>query len=415
MTAKERVKKTFAHEEPDRVPFFELTVANPVLSEVLGRKIVGAITGESKAAALRANMEGKEVRRALIKENVEGMVEMFAKVGFDMIWIRPTEYLTPVGMALNDFIAPNYIFDVVIEEIDKDTFRISNKELGFWSIEKYSPIANSCPTINDSIKEGGIKELKRYIDILDKAKVSIDDNEYIKDGLEGLRIAIESEVSKRGDLFICGNADVAFPTYLPYIGMFLELMMDMPALVEKYMEVTTWGTLELLRAQLEMGVDGIIGGTDICYNKGPLISPSSFKKFVAPYLKIIVDECHKYGVPYIKHLDGNVEPILDILINDVGIDGLHSIEPAAGMDIGKIKRKYGKKITLLGNIDCAKTLTVGSREDIIREVRQIIKTASPGGGHVFASSNCIHSGVTIDAFWTMVESVKEYGKYPIQL
>lgn len=416
MNEKERVKKAFAHEEPDSVPFTELTVANPILSEVLGRKIVGQITGESKAAALKANMEGKEARRRLIRENVEGWLEFCTKVGFHITWTRATEYLTPaVGMGLNDCVPPNYILDVTIEEMDKDTFRISNKELGFWSVEKYSKSTDTCVTINDSIKEGGIKELKRYIDYLDKAEISVDDNEYIKDGLEGLRIAIESEASKKEKLFICGNADVAFPLFSPHISMFFEVMMEMPSLAERYMEVTTRGTLELLKAELEMGVDGIIGGVDICSQKGPLISPASFKRFFAPYLKSIVDECHKYGVPYIKHLDGNVAPLLDILVNEVGIDGLHSIEPPAGMDIGWVKRKYGDKITLLGNMDCAHTLTFGSREEVIEEVKKIIRVASPGGGHVFASSNCIHSGVTIDTFWTMINAVRKFGKYPISI
>ena len=71
MTKKERVKTTLNHREPDRIPIFELTVANPVLESVLGRRIMGFGTGEAKAAGIRASMEGRETRRTLIKENVE--------------------------------------------------------------------------------------------------------------------------------------------------------------------------------------------------------------------------------------------------------------------------------------------------------------------------------------------------------
>ena len=184
-------------------------------------------------------------------------------------------------------------------------------------------------------------------------------------------------------------------------------------LVSRYMEVTTAGTIELLRAQLEMGVDGIMGTNDWCYRSGSLMSPNHFRKYLAPYLKRIVDECHAYGVPYIKHLDGNTMPIIDILVNEVGIDGLHSIEPTAGMDIGWVKKTYGEKIVLLGNIDCGNTLVLGSKEDVINETKDIIRTAAPGGGFIFASSNCIHSAVDMNNFETMIQTVLKLGKYPL--
>jgi len=411
MNSKERVKKTLTHEEPDRVPLFELTVANPILSTVLGRKIEGMVTGESKIAALHANKEGREARLSLIKRNVLGMVELYKKIGFDMIWIRPTEYLTPVEMALNDFITPNMIFDVKIKQIDKETFKIISEEHNFWSVEKYSSSSNTCPTINDSIKERGIEELNRYIACLEQKEISL--NRYIRDGLEGLKLAVKS--GKNGDLFVCGNADIAFPTFYPWISTFLEMVACEPEIVHRYMDVTTAGVMELLDAQLKIGVDGIIGTNDWCYNAGPLMSPTHFKTFLAPYLKRLVDKCHGKGVPYIKHLDGNVQPILDILVNEVGIDGLHSIEPAAGMDIGWVKKTYGEKITLLGNIDCGNTLISANRETVIEEVKNILRIASPGGGHIFNSSNCIHSGVSIENFWAMIDAVKEYGKYPISI
>ena len=410
MTSKERIKKVFRHEPVDRVPIFELTVANPILSEVLGRKIEGMVTGESKISSLRANMKGCGERKNLIERNVNGMVDAYKMIGFDMLWIRPFEYLTPVEMAMNDFITPNMIFDVKIESIDENTYKITDEEFGFWSIEEYSPRSNTCPTISDSISEMGEKELERYISVLEKR--SLDLNEYIQDGLQGTKIAV-----KRGgedDIFILGCADIAFPTFYPWIGMYMEMMALGSELVSRFMEVTTAGTIELLRAQLKIGVDGIMGTNDWCYKSGSLMSPNHFRKYLAPYLKRIVDECHGAGVPYVKHLDGNTMPIIDILVNEVGIDGLHSIEPTAGMDIGWVKKTYGEKIVLLGNIDCGNTLILGSKDDVMNETKDILRVAAPGGGFIFASSNCIHSAVNMKNFQTMLDVVKEYGNYPIQ-
>jgi len=415
MNRKDRVRTAFAHREPDRVPMFELTVANPVLESVLGRRIMGFGTGEAKAAGIRAAMAGAEARRALIRENVTGMLEAYEKVGFDMFWFRPTDYLACVMLGLPDDITANSIFDVVIEETEPNTFRIASPEYGFWSVEKYEPESDTCVTVRDSVAEGGIAELRRYIEYLERT-ADVPLHACLEDGLESIRIAVERQKA-RGDeaMFVLGAADIAVPTFLPFLPLFLETMVDEPSLVERYMAATTEGVLTILRAELDLGVDGILGAEDWCFGKGPLVSPAMFRRFMAPHLKRIVEECHRRGVPFIKHLDGNTTPHLDILVDEVGIDGLHSIEPPAGMDIGWVKRRYGDRITLLGNIDCAHLLTFGTPAEVTAAVKDILRTASPGGGHVFASSNSIHSGVRPEIFRAMVDAVRTWGTYPISI
>ena len=57
--------------------------------------------------------------------------------------------------------------------------------------------------------------------------------------------------------------------------------------------------------------------------------------------------------------------LLDTLI-EAGIDALQAIEPAAGMDIEKVKEVYGNKIAVIGNIDCAELLTFGTKKEVRR-------------------------------------------------
>jgi len=82
------------------------------------------------------------------------------------------------------------------------------------------------------------------------------------------------------------------------------------------------------------------------------------------------------------------------------------------MDIARLKRTYGDKICLLGNVDCAITLVYGSKEEVIEETKRCIRDVSPGGGHVLSSSNSIHSGINLENFLTMLETNKKYGKHP---
>lgn len=116
----------------------------------------------------------------------------------------------------------------------------------------------------------------------------------------------------------------------------------------------------------------------------------------------------------VKHCDGNLYPILDLLVEQ-GIDCLNPIEPAAGMDIGKVKKLIGQKIALWGNIDCSHLLTFGTTEDVKKATIECIKAASPGGGHIISSSNTIHDSIPAENFIAMVQTARKYGKYPLNL
>jgi len=74
---------------------------------------------------------------------------------------------------------------------------------------------------------------------------------------------------------------------------------------------------------------------------------------------------------------------------------------------------YGDKITVVGNIDCGEVLVNWSPNEIGQEVKRIINSVSPGGGHIFGSSNAIHGGIPIENFLAYIEAAKKYGVYPI--
>lgn len=70
---------------------------------------------------------------------------------------------------------------------------------------------------------------------------------------------------------------------------------------------------------------------------------------------------------------------------------------------------------LWGNIDCAKTLVLGTKEQVIRKTMEAIRTAAPGGGYILGSSNTIRPTVKLENFMTMLETARAYGKYPIRI
>jgi uroporphyrinogen decarboxylase len=145
-----------------------------------------------------------------------------------------------------------------------------------------------------------------------------------------------------------------------------------------------------------------------------MVSRQFTEKFLAPPLKKLVDYAHSRGVPVIKHTDGNIWPIYDTII-DAGVDGLHPIDPMAGMDIGEAKAKFGDKVCLCGNVSCAFSLVSGTEEEVRQETREVIRKAGKGGGLICMSSNSVHSGVNPKNYLAMVRAIREFGRYPLSL
>ena len=202
------------------------------------------------------------------------------------------------------------------------------------------------------------------------------------------------------------------PAFLRGMANFLTDMIENPTLVHDLIEVTLSHDIRAMQRVIQAGVDVIIFGDDYADKNSPLMSPRHFKEFILPGLKRCVDVAHAAGAYVIKHTDGNIMPIIDMII-DTGIDGLNPIEPAAGMDIGHLKQRYGHRVALIGNIDCGYLLSQAPEDEVRRVTRETIRAAAPGGGYCLSSSNSIHSSVKPENFMAMIETWRECRDYPI--
>jgi len=98
---------------------------------------------------------------------------------------------------------------------------------------------------------------------------------------------------------------------------------------------------------------------------------------------------------------------------ECGFAAIQPVEPKA-MDIVEVKRRYGKHLCLIGNIDLGGSLVRGTPEQVEAEVRQRIRELAPGGGYMVGSSNSITNYVPLDNFRAMIEATFKWGRYPIQ-
>jgi hypothetical protein len=408
MTGKERVRLALSHREADRVPIWELGFHNAIARRIMGRDILLPTGGGNTVrAVLEANARGRAARQAIISRIVDDTMTFYSHMGFDMVRIRPTDFLTPFAFGSGNW-SPNALLDVNIREIEPDTWRVEHAA-GFWSVHKYNAQSETLADADDSIKQGDLDELRRYVEHLEQQPIDLSLPPLV-DALDGIRQAVEH--ARARDIFVLGWGDVCYPGAMAHVAVFLIAMSLEPELVERYMEVTTAGVVRLMTAQAELGVDGFTGGNDWGFKTGPMFSVSYLRRFIAPYLKQVVDEAHRHGLPYIKHTDGDVRSHLPVLVEEVGIDGFHSIEPDAHMDIFDLKRRYGDRLALLGNLDC-NLLVTGTPAEIDGQVLRLMREVAPGGGYVFSTSNSVLMDVPQENLEAMLDAARRYGQYPI--
>ena len=168
--------------------------------------------------------------------------------------------------------------------------------------------------------------------------------------------------------------------------------------------------LELAKEVAARGVKIVYTGDDYAYNKTTLMSPAHFREYFYPALKRVVQGFKELGLFVIKHTDGNIKPILEMIINS-GIDCLDPIDPLGAWIWVKSKLFMDKRVALKGNVDCAALLTFGTTDEVIEATKVALSKGMPGGGYILSSSNSIHSAVKPENYAAMVSTLQEYGRY----
>ena len=159
-----------------------------------------------------------------------------------------------------------------------------------------------------------------------------------------------------------------------------------------------------------LDVDFVWTGDDYAYNTGPMMSPASFADLFNPGLQRVIGGFREYGLPVIKHTDGNIWPIIDMIV-DSGISCLDPIDPQAGMDLAEVKAKFGDRVAIKGNVDCAQLLSYGTVDEVVVATKEALAAGMPGGGYIGSSSNSIHASVNPDNYVAMMDTITEFGIY----
>jgi len=183
-----------------------------------------------------------------------------------------------------------------------------------------------------------------------------------------------------------------------------------PAFARRIGEVVLAYSASLCRMAVREGADVVVLSDDYAFKSGPLMSPGQFRQFVLPLLTEAVSAVHGAGALCVKHTDGNVWDLLESIVG-TGVDAVGPLEPGAGMKLAEVKRRFGSRVAVVGNVD-VDLLCRGSVDDVRAATRAIVEAVSPGGGHVLSSGNTITSAVQPRNFLAMVEAGRSWQAAP---
>jgi uroporphyrinogen decarboxylase len=212
-------------------------------------------------------------------------------------------------------------------------------------------------------------------------------------------------------VMLVGRAVFAASWYLCGMQRLLESFLLEPDFARELARMVIEYNKELHRLAIVEGADLVVLGDDYAHKTGTIMSPSQFREFVLPGLRDVVQNIRAHGAFCVKHTDGNVWAIIEDIV-ETGIHGIGPLEPAAGMDLVKVKQAVGDRVCVVGNVD-VDLLCRGTAEEVRKVTRELIMSVSPGGGHILSSGNSITSAVQPENFRAMVETAHRYGHYPI--
>lgn len=168
--------------------------------------------------------------------------------------------------------------------------------------------------------------------------------------------------------------------------------------------------LTFVEYTVDLPVDAILFGDDWGDQRGVILGPERWRRFLKPRWAKLYAAVHASGKLVISHCCGSVAAIMPDII-EIGLDVLESVQPeAAGMNPYQLKRKWGDKITFWGGLGSQSTVPRGTPGEVRREIRQLKSVMGRGGGYILSPAKPLQPETPIENAVAMVEEFTDQKK-----
>jgi len=371
MNSKERVLTTISHNEPDRVPT-SMNASPWVLYRL--KKALGV--SSDKELMARLNIDIFDMR------GIDGQGKVIPRyIGPACHRVTSNGELLPLGCP---GMAPRDMWGIELKVVDTP----------YGKMFQHKP-----PPLSDA---ESLKELENY-------------DWPNPDWFEYDTIPIQLEQWSDYAVLCSGASIFQHPTFLRGMDKLLMDLVLNPDMANFIIDKFTDFYYEYFRRIFNEAGDMIdifwiaddFGGQD-----NLIISPELFREFFVPRLKRLIGMAKEYNIKVLLHSDGNIRPIIPILI-DLGVDILDPIQPEAkDMNPKEIKEEFGDKLCLRGGISVQKVLSKGTEHEVREEIKKRIEQLAPGGGYILSPGHpVLQVDIPTKNIIAMYEAAQEYGSY----
>lgn len=219
-----------------------------------------------------------------------------------------------------------------------------------------------------------------------------------------LRRELEETIKTSGDKFVyAGIGFSVFERLWSYCGMenALVYMLTDPDFTHDLLGEITEYNLKIIDILNQYPIDAVYFGDDWGQQKGLIMGPELWRKFIRPCIAVMYERAKKGGKFIIQHSCGDIRDIFPDLI-DIGLDCYQTFQPEI-YDVAKMKREYGDYISFWGGISTQRLLPFALPEKVKEETKRLMDCLSINGGYIAAPTHAVPADVPPENILAMLE------------
>lgn len=195
-----------------------------------------------------------------------------------------------------------------------------------------------------------------------------------------------------------------------YNVMFYDYM-DNAAYIDEIFEFYSRYALARVEAACLAGADEImLGGSASSLS---VSSPKNFRKYDLPFIQKAAQICKSHGVFSHLHVCGRSQKVVEMVATETEVDVIEPLEepPGGDVDIADVKKRYGKKICLKGNINTFEFMLRATPKQVEEKAKRLIDDCAADGGFILSTGDQCGRDTPDANLFKLVEVARTYGQY----
>ncbi|MBN1807739.1 MAG: hypothetical protein JW909_01640 [Planctomycetes bacterium] len=138
-----------------------------------------------------------------------------------------------------------------------------------------------------------------------------------------------------------------------------------------------------------------------------------FRQLTFPAVKRVIELAEAEGIPTHVHSCGPEKELVRIMAEETSLTIIDPLEipPMGDCDLAELKRLYGDRIILKGNLHTTNVMLRGTPGDVAAAAGKAIDDAGAGGGFILSTGDQCGRDTPDENLRAMVETARTYGRY----